>query len=247
MILTYMGYDDLFAIKSNLESLYKKFELPDAKWISEYFGYSPFVQTKYSVDDFSLDTSQEKPFLTEFENVRRIYNRLKFLYSSQASDERFWSALCLNHFWEYTQYRWDILSNCTKNNVEQHFFFGFGARRSLTRNAISRLWWIGRLTYDSSRKDPYELTRFVCENADYIMHILERNTSNNLTITKTFISALFTARQEGLMINTNTVGDLSKYLNLLGGTYILDCLPEKWIHDKILGKIKELKLISTKG
>lgn len=241
MKLTFLEDDSLFALKSNLNKLYTKFALPDAEWITEYFGRSPFIETKYSVDDFSLDMSQDKPFLTEFENVQRVYNSLSFLSASQASDERLWAGLCINHFWKYTQYRWDMVSNCTIDSVKQHFFFGFGARRSLTRNAISRLWWIGRLTHDPSRKDPYELTRFVCENADYIMHILERNTSNSPMITKAFLSALLTAREEGCLINTDTVGELSKYLNLLGGTYILDCLPESKIHDKIVEKARSMK------
>lgn len=241
MKLTFLDDDSLFALKSNLNKLYTKFALPDADWITEYFGRSPFIETKYSVDDFSLDMSQDKPFLTEFENVQRVYNSLSFLSGSQASDERLWTGLCINHFWKYTQYRWDIVSNCTIDSVKQHFFFGFGARRSLTRNAIARLWWIGRLTHDPSRKDPYELTRFVCENADYIMHILERNTSNSPMITKAFLSALLVAREEGCIINTDAVGELSKYLNLLGGTYILDCLPESKIHDKIVEKARSMK------
>lgn len=241
MKLTYLKDDSLFALKSNLNKLYTKFALPEAEWITEYFGRSPFIETKYSVDDFSLDMSQDKPFLTEFENVQRVYNSLGFLSGSVASDERLWAGLCMNHFWKYTQYRWDMVSNCTIDSVKQHFFFGFGARRSLTRNAIARLWWIGRLTHDQSRKDPYELTRFVCENADYIMHILERNTSNSPMITKAFLTALLTAREEGCLINTDTVGELSKYLNLLGGTYILDCLPESKIHDKIVEKARNMK------
>jgi hypothetical protein len=206
MKLTFLEDDSLFALKSNLNKLYTRFALPDAKWITEYFGRSPFIETKYSVDDFSLDMSQDKPFLTEFENVQRVYNSLNFLSGSQASDERLWAGLCINHFWKYTRYRWDMVSNCTIDSVKQHFFFGFGARRSLTRNAIARLWWIGRLTHDPSRKNPYELTRFVCENADYIMHILERNTSNSPMITKVFLSALLTAGEEGCLINTDTVG-----------------------------------------
>ena len=236
MNITFIEEDNLLQLKSNLMSIAPKFALPDNEWISEYFQHSPFRETKWTIDEFELDMSQDKPFLTELENVQRIYNRLGFLSDSQASDERLWAGLCLNHFYKYTQYRWDIIAKCTALNVEQHFFFGFGARRSLTRNAISRLWWIGRLTYDEGRDDHYELTQFVCENADYIMHILERNTSNNLTITKGFISALVEARREGCIINTDTVGELSKYLNLLGGTYILDCLPEERIHEKILYK-----------
>jgi len=241
VILTFIEEDSLLALKSNLHILFTKFALPDAEWITDYFGRSPFIETKYSVDDFSLDMSQEKPELTEFENVKRIYNRLSFLSASQASDERLWVGLCINHFWKYTQYRWKIVEKCTLGSVSDHFFFGQSARRSLTRNAIARLWWIGRLTHDPSRADPYELTRFVCESSDYIMHILERNTSNSFMITRAFISALLKARDEGCLINTNTVGELSKYLNLLGGTYILDCLPESKIYNKILDKARSMK------
>lgn len=238
MNLTFLEENSLFALKSNLPQIVNKFSLHNADWITEYFGRSPFIEMKYTVEDFSLDMSQEKPFLTEFENVQRVYNRLSFLSDSQASDERLWAGLCLNHFWKYTQYRWDIIEKCTIDNVKQHFFFGFGARRSLTRNAVSRLWWIGRLTYDTARKDPFELTQFVCENADYIMHILERNTSNSPMITKAFISAVIDARKEGYQINTDIVGELSKYLNLLGGTYILDCLGEEKIYRKIINQAK---------
>jgi len=241
VLITFLEEENLYALKSNLPNIVDKFTLPNADWIEEFLGCSPFAETKYKVDDFVLDMSQEKPFLTEFENVQRIYNRLRFLSDSQASDEKLWAGLCLNHFWKYTQYRWSIAEKCTVDNVKQHFFFGFGARRSLTRNALSRLWWIGRLTFDSSRKDPFELTKFVCENADYIMHILERNMSNSPMITKAFISAMIDARNEGFLINTDTVGELSKYLNLLGGTYILDCLPEDKIYDKVVNQIRLMK------
>ena len=241
MIITFLEEEYLYTLKSNLPQIINEFALPDADWITKFLGRSPFADTRYHIDDFALDMSQEKPFLTEFENVQRVYNHLSFLSDSIASDERLWAGLCLNHFWEYTQYRWDIVKKCTVDNIKQHFFFGFGARRSLTRNAISRLWWIGRLTYDPSRKDPFELTRFVCENADYIMHILERNISNSPMITRVFISAIIDARKEGCLINTDTVGDLSKYINLLGGTYILDCLSEKRMYDKIINQARLVK------
>lgn len=238
MKLVYLEEDSLIALKSNLPQMINKYAMPDNAWIEEYFGRSPFRDAKYTVDDFSLDMSQEKPFLTEFENVKRVHTRLGFLSDSQASDERLWAGLCLGPFWKYTQYRWEIAKKCTQANIEQHFFFGFGARRSLTRNAIARLWWIGRLTYDAQRDNPYELTQFVCENADYIMHILERNISNNPSIVQAFVSAVLAARKEGIPINTDIVGDLAKYLNLLGGTYILDCLPPEVIFGKVHTKAK---------
>lgn len=238
MKLQFLEEDSLLTLKSNLPQLISNFSNPDNTWIENYLGHYPFLDSKFTVEDFQLDMSQDKAFFTEFENVRRIYNRLKFLSDSQASDERLWAGLCLGAFWRYTQYRWDIIEKCTESNIKQHFFFGFGARRSLTRNALARLWWIGRLTYDDARSNPYELTQFVCEHSDYIMHILELNVSNSPMITKAFLSAIIDAKSEGVAINTNIFGELAKYLNLLGGIYILDCLTYEQIHDKILNKAR---------
>jgi hypothetical protein len=176
-----------------------------------------------------------------------VYENLKFLSDSQASDERLWAALCLGPFWKYVQYRWEINKKATVANIKQHYLFGYGPRRSLTRNAISRLWWIGRLTYDDTRTDPYELTKLVCENSDYIMHILERNTSNNPMIIRAFLGAVLDARNEGMNINTDAVGELAKYLNLLGGIYILDCLKPERIHQKIIDKAREITKVEQKN
>lgn len=247
MKLQFVSYDNIDIIKSNLESWVDKFKLDSSDWLQEELGTPLFSNTKFvEIPDFSLDMTEEKPILTEAENVKRVYSNLSFLSDSQASDERLWSGLCLGPFWSYVKYRWDIDKKCTVSNIQQHFFFGFGARRSLTRNALSRLWWIGRLTYDEKRPDPWELTNFVCENSSYITDILERNTSNNPTIIRPFLSAIIEAKTQGLTINKIIVSELSKYLNLLGGIYILDCLPEQRIHDKILAKATDICLASNK-
>lgn len=241
MKLQFVSYDNIDVIKSNLQDWVENFKLNSSDWLQDKLGNVLFSDTKFGrVSDFSLDMSAEKPVLTEAENVQQVYGHLRFLSDSQASDERLWAGLCLGPFWNYVKYRWDIDRKCTVANVQQHFLFGFGARRSLTRNALSRLWWIGRLTYDEHRSDPWELTKLVCEHNDYIMHILERNTSNNPAIIRPFLNAIIKARAQGVPIDTNTVGELAKYLNLLGGIYILDCLPENRIYDKTLTKALEI-------
>jgi len=241
MKLQFVSYDNLDTIKSNLPVWVDQFRSDSSEWLNTELGNSLFTNTKFAeAPDFSLDMSEEKPFMTEAENAKRVYGNLRFLSDSQASDERLWAGLCLGPYWDYVKYRWEINKKCTVSNVQQHYMFGFGARRSLTRNALSRLWWIGRLTFDETRTDPWELTKFVCENADYIMHILERNTSNNPVIIRAFLSAIIDARKNGLQIDTNIVGDLAKYLNLLGGIYILDCLPSEKIYAKIYAKAEEI-------
>ena len=105
MIIKFMPEDDLIAFKSNLSTVSNKFTEPNNSWMQDLFdGNYPFKDTKYTIEDFSLDMSQDDPFRTEFENVKRVYTRLKFLTDSQASDERLWAALCLGEFYPYVQY-----------------------------------------------------------------------------------------------------------------------------------------------
>ena len=235
----------LDALKQNLPSLLTEFNKDNCDWIEEKLGKSPYVETKFpEIPQFSLDMSAEDPSKTDGRNAEIVYEHLKFLSDSQATDERFWAALCMREYWPFVRYRWSFeKKGITEANIKQHVFFGYGGRRSLTRNTMSRLWWAARLTVDSNpdSADPYRLTRFACENADTVMHALERNTSNSRTINRAFLSAILDARdKEGLMMNTDIIGELAKYLNLLGGTYILDCLPEKTIYDKIIAKAREI-------
>lgn len=237
MRLEIISEDNMLDLKSNLPALVKNFTKPDNNWLLDYFGANPFISTRFEINRIELDMSCEKPFLTDAENVKRVYGSLSFLSNSQASEEKLWAGLCLGAFWDYTKYRWNPVS---VQNIKDHFFFGQGPRRSLTRNALARLWWIGRLTYDETREDPYELTNFICEHSDYILHVLERNTSNNPVILKTFLKAVLDCRGKSIPIDTNIVGELSKYLNLLGGTYLVDCMPEGVLYEKLSNKLTEI-------
>lgn len=237
----------LDTIKQNLSSMLPDFEKANdpCEWLEERLGTSPFEATKFpEIPQFTLDMSSDDPSKTDGTNAAIVYENLKFLSDSQATDERFWAALCLREYWHFVRYRWGFdKKGVTEASIKQHAFFAYNVRRSLTRNTMSRLWWAARLTMnpDPNDPDPYRLTRFACENADTVMHSLERSTSNSRHINRAFLSAILDARDvEGLTMNTNIIGDLAKYLNLLGGVYVLDCFPEKVIYEKILAKAREI-------
>ena len=226
-------------IQNNINK-FSNYETND--WIISACPYSPFIDTKYqNVGDITLDMSAEKgkEYLTEFNNVKSVYSALKFLSDSTASEERLWAALCLGPFYPYVQYRWGK-SIQNAGGIKQHFFFERTNRRSLTRNAVARLWWIGRLTYDEKKDNPFELTEFVCNHSDYIMHFIERNTSNSLHIMRSFLEAILGEEKKGITLNTDDAGELAKYLNLLGGMYVLDVMSEDWIKEKIIQKIHQI-------
>jgi hypothetical protein len=241
MKLELISQDSIDIIKSNLDIWKPRFDADDASWLEEKLEGMLFLPTSYEdIPDFEVIMDGENPFATEAKNVEIVYGNLQFLTDSQASDERLWAGLGLGHFWKYIKYRWNIDGQSSVDTIRNHFFFGMGPRVSLTRQGVARLWWIGRLTYDGQRSDPFELTKLVCEQASFITDILERNTSNNPCIVHAFLDALLALRGEGITITAELVRELSKYLNVLGGTYLLDCLSPEKIILKVTEKGKEI-------
>lgn len=241
MKLQLISQDSIDIIKSNLEIWKTRFDADDATWLEEKLEGMLFLPTSYEdIPDFELVMDGENPFATEAKNVEIVYSNLQFLTDSQASDERLWAGLGLSYFWKYIKYRWAIDGRSSVDTLRNHFFFGMGPRVSLTRQGVARLWWIGRLTCDGQRSDSFELTKLVCEQASFIPDILERNTSNNPRIVHAFLDALLALRAEGITITAELVRELSKYLNVLGGTYLLDCLSPEKIMLKVTEKGREL-------
>ncbi|MDY6286649.1 MAG: DUF6339 family protein [Lachnospiraceae bacterium] len=239
--LPFIKNDDLQAVKANAGAYKDYFKEDTNTWLFDEFGPDFFEQSKLDMPEIQLAADPLNPSASDADNVQTLYWKLRFISNAQASDERLWAGLALGPFWKYVQDRWDVKNSCTKSNILQHYFFAFGPRRSLTRNAISRLWWTGRLTHDPKTQDPWELTRFVCRYSRFIVDILERSMSNNPAVIRPFIRAVMDAEKEGIGISTQRIRDLAKYLDELGGVYILDCLPEREIHDKILNKAEELE------
>lgn len=205
--------------------------------MSDFFGRDNLIkETQFEINDFKLDMSQPdgKESLTDVENIQRVYNHMKFLSDSQASDERIWAAYTFSEFLDYMRYRWKASSI---SDLENRYLFGYSVQRSLFRNGVSRLWWIGRFTYDETRLDPYELTRFLCKDQDYIENICGRNIFNNPNVGFATISALYDAEKAGVVVNRELVREVSRYVNLLAGTYLLDTLSEEEIYQKIQNKL----------
>lgn len=237
MRIKYLTEDDLNAVKSNLSGILCDVIAEDSKSLNDFFGRDNLIkETQFEINDFKLDMSQPdgKESLTDVENIQRVYNHMKFLSDSQASDERIWAAYTFSEFLDYMRYRWKASSI---SDLENRYLFGYSVQRSLFRNGVSRLWWIGRFTYDETRLDPYELTRFLCKDQDYIENICGRNIFNNPNVGFATISALYDAEKVGVVVNRELVREVSKYVNLLAGTYLLDTLSEEEIYQKIQNKL----------
>lgn len=208
-----------------------------------------FRDTNYVFPDEELSSSKESD--AELGSIKAVYGAMKDLPSAVAMDERLWAGIAIDLGWKYARERWDIQAmfaqkdKSLKNKIHEHFFFMHNPRRSFTRNAISRLWWLGSLTYDEKNlEDPYRRTRVVTADLGYVVDLLERNFSNNRRISSEFVDAVEAAREkvkaEGKVILRPELRILCKYLNMLGGVYILDSMPEGKIYRKIYDKALEI-------
>lgn len=207
--------------------------------LEEFLGDAGQIkETAYEIDDFVLEMGQPdgKEPLTDAENAQRVYNHMKALSDSQASDERIWIAYTLQEQLDYMKYRWKTTSS---QDMLNRYFFNYSKNRSLFRNGMSRLWWIGRVTYDEKREDPFELTKFLCNHQDFIETICGRSTFNNPIVQKATLNALYDVLYDRKADNREIIREIAKYVNLLSGTYILDMLSYQEIYDKVYRKLVE--------
>ena len=235
MKIKYISENDLETIKGNMMHVFKKTmqaKIP----VSEALGIPDIIkQSQYSVNDFSLDMSAPKGQepKTDVENVKRVYGNMMALSDSMASDERIWAAYTFSEFLDYMMYRWPAM---TPSDLENRYVFGYGTQRSLFRNGLSRLWWIGRFTYDESRDDPYELTTFLCAKQDCIETICGRSIFNNPDVGRTTLDVLMQAQKKGIDLNRDLIRNVGKYVNFLAGTYILESMDSEKLSEKIVQK-----------
>lgn len=238
--IKFLTEDSIEMLKKNADKLYREVVQSGEKSIEEFLGDAGQIkETPFEIDDLILEMNQPhgKEPLTDAENAKRIYNHMKALSDSQASDERIWIAYSLGEQIEYMRYRWNTKS---PSDMLNRYFFNYSKNRSLFRNGISRLWWIGRVTYDENREDPFELTKFMCKHQDIIETICGRSTFNNPVVQKATLNAIFDALNNKKNDNRETIRDIAKYVNLLAGTYILDMLSYDEIYDKVYKKLMEL-------
>lgn len=225
MRLLFLPEEKLLALKGNIRKNTNHYKQQASSWIEEYFqGENPFKDTKIEVEDFTLNTSKERPVDTDLDNIKTLYSKLSMLSEAQASDERLWAGLCHGPFWDYMLYRWPVKS---ENDIRNRYFFGYSKRRSLERNGLARLWWIGWTTYDEKREDPYELTRFILRDSDFIVNLLGRNFSSNKLLNRAVLRYFIEYEtSNNTSVNRKMFRAVMEQINMLGGTLLIDLYNE---------------------
>lgn len=111
----------------------------------------------------------------DFKNAKNVFDSLKNLDPTMASDPRLWTYLSHVTFSEYMNKRWPVSkakNGKTDEYILKHWFIRNLNARSLIDNGIAVLWWGAYMTYDENREDKYELTRELFSMLDYTRTLL---------------------------------------------------------------------------
>ena len=249
MRLNYITKEALEDLKLNFFN-YKKHYLDEGnEWFIKHLEeIDGLRESKIECEEFELDYNENYE-ISDLNNVKIIYENLKHISPSQATDEKLWAGLLHTQFWKYIKYRRKKeIESGDEEAMKTSFFFMRGKKRSLYVNCFSRLWWTGYLTYDESRENPYELTEIVCNSA-YASTIMLLS-SSNLTAQKNNILGILASikkrKDAGEVIKREHFVSATKYLNNMGAVTILDFLSKEDIENIIdrffvekYGEIKE--------
>ena len=226
MQLLYFKENTVDILKKQDLTANAKYYYGDNSWIAQKYPNQKLLLpfSKIEVSEFNL--KMENGINDDFDNMVIMYENLKFLTDSQASDERLWSGLAHTIFWNYMQHRWPMPNEKDKRNshILNNYFF-WNSTKAVFLNGLSRLWWYARFTYDENLDDHYELTKYVCENDinGKIFPLLSCTFVNNKEVFKNIIKAVKKYEEENnTKLSRDQFGELNKYLNRLSGKVFID-------------------------
>lgn len=250
-----MKEECLNELKINLKNNLEHYKDENNDWIFEFFhGENPFIEFELPIEEISLSNSLDDTkdiSRQDIENAITIYSALKNISDVQAADERLWAGLTHCDFWSYMHNRWINAKDNTKESgdktsvIGSRYFFYHSPRRSLITNSISRLWWLGRLTYDKDRENKFELIHYFEKDfASKIMILFSSHFTGNYEITKGLISALIKLEKRNYRVDgSNKRAVFTKagnFLNLYGGNHILDFYSADEIEEKVLSHMYKI-------
>jgi hypothetical protein len=151
-------------VKANMSAFYEEMKKhpSDSSWIPGLLGLDPFIPSRLSFDfDFYMD--DKDPQLSDFENSMRLYRAFQEngLSNAVVFNEKFLVGFTLTKGYRYFIWRMGLKE---ESRVSGTLFFSSGARRSVARNCVGRLYKLVLLSKEDSASDPFWLTKFAFDN-----------------------------------------------------------------------------------
>lgn len=185
-----------------------------------------------SLDDIALD--QEGP-ASDAANAVKVYQALQNLKPPDAADERLWVYITHRIWPRYSSNRW--LKNRPDDpekairQIETRFF-AKSDRVLISRNAVSRLWWLGKIAHEVDRNKPRRFLDLILHKQELGLTLMERPfLSYNRRILKCIYAVMAThweaSGPEAKLFDRLPFRQWMNSLNRLGGIVLLDALNDE--------------------
>lgn len=238
MNVKFISDDTLLDLRTNYEEYKVHYYNKDDEWFDAYFSEPGRVlesKIEFNIPKFNFD---EDYAISDRENVKLIYDSLKHLTVSQATQERLWVGLAHLQLRDFSYYRLkqELEGKNDKRINTALFFKGNSQKRALFVHIISRLWWAGYMTYDEENgENPFWLTDFFAEKdfSARCVTFFSSNFTSNRNITKGILKTLFKWKENGINIKRDHFVQANKYLNVVGGAMILDVLSTEEVEEMV--------------
>jgi hypothetical protein len=250
MKLSFISENTLQDLRINNNAYLQYYYSEDMEWFERYFQEEGKVlrsQLDFEMPDLSFE---EDYALSDCRNVKEVYNSLKHMSVSQATQERVWTGLAHLQFRDFTFYR--LKKDIDERNDKRIYtslFFKHGKKRSLFVHILARLWWVGYMTYDETKEsNPFWLTDFFTEKdfSARCVVFFSSNFTSNRDITIGILKALYQLNEQGINITRDYFVQATKYLNVVGGAMVLDMLNKDEVEKMIINHLIKVFNINTR-
>ena len=172
--------------------------------------------------------------VADFECAKILYENLN-LTPSQAGNADFWNYLHHFDMYKYIQNRWKIKGNF-QTHIKRHFLMNLTSQKHLINFPLTTLWWSIHLTLDHTREDKYELSKVYFSNNRFRTVSLGgmsfvRHKPALLGILE--FMKLYKSELTRSTTYTDLGDEISKFINLLGGTKPLSFFDKEWFTAKL--------------
>lgn len=179
---------------------------------------------------------------SDAKNAKIIFDALKGVSPELARREELWASLTHGDLFEYSRTRWKVAAEDDQkavNYVKSHFFAD--ANRLIeSRNAISRLYWGGRLASRVKQYSMEEVLDTLFSLSDFRMNFVERpSIIQSPTLFSAVIGQMIVSKNgDEILTDRETNREFLKEVNHLFGNLAIECLSQQKV-DGLVAKIAD--------
>lgn len=233
LVEVYKNLGPLESVKSEIGNIFSN---PNVKDSDIRFTYEPLR--------LGADEDEDNEFAAE--NVKRVYQSLGILTTSQAAMEKVWVALLNTHYLDYHLHvirRLQGSRETSKIIYDRTFLKGpvHSEKRRLMMNNLSLLWWIGHYTHDPYHQtNPFHLTEFFVSTPyrGNAVAFFSSNIHGNRSITLGILDGIkHLVENDTISLNRYAYTNSSKIINIIAGVKLVDMMTREEIKQIIVEEL----------